>query len=65
LSERVNVYLPKQLIARADKKAAEMGMNRSSFFGLALTQALALADISRTGKLFTIPEQKTKRPRKP
>jgi predicted RNase H-like HicB family nuclease len=64
LSERVNVYLPKKLIARADKMASEMGMNRSSFFGLALSQALALADI-RTGKLITIPEQKTKRPRKP
>jgi predicted RNase H-like HicB family nuclease len=66
VSERVNVYLPKQLIARADKKASEMGMNRSSFFGLALSQALALADLSlRTGKTITIPGPKAKRPGKP
>jgi hypothetical protein len=34
-SERVNVYLPKSLIERIDRLAAEMGMNRSSFFGMA------------------------------
>lgn len=39
-SERVNVYLPKQLIARADERAAALGMSRSSFFGLALNLAL-------------------------
>ena len=39
-SERVNVYLPKSLIARADKCAAERGMSRSSFFGFAVTIAL-------------------------
>jgi predicted RNase H-like HicB family nuclease len=39
-SERVNVYLPKSLIRRIDKRAAELGMNRSSFFGLAATTAL-------------------------
>ena len=39
-SERVNVYLPKSLIARADKRAAEMGMSRSSYFGLAISIAL-------------------------
>jgi predicted RNase H-like HicB family nuclease len=39
-SERVNVYLPKSLISRADKRAAELGMSRSSFFGLAVTNAL-------------------------
>jgi predicted RNase H-like HicB family nuclease len=39
-SERVNVYLPKSLIARADRRAAELGMSRSSFFGLAVTSAL-------------------------
>ena len=32
-SERVNVYLPKSLIARIDKRATELGMSRSSFFG--------------------------------
>ena len=36
-SERVNVYLPKRLIAQADARAAELGMSRSSYFGLALS----------------------------
>src|SRR3977135_957457 len=40
-SERVNVYLPKSLIGRVDKRAAELGMSRSSFFGLAAASALA------------------------
>jgi predicted RNase H-like HicB family nuclease len=40
-SERVNVYLPKSLIARVDRRAAELGMTRSSFFGLAASTALA------------------------
>jgi len=39
-SERVNVYLPKSLIGRVDRRAAELGMSRSSFFGLAATRAL-------------------------
>jgi predicted RNase H-like HicB family nuclease len=39
-SERVNVYLPKSLIARIDKRATEFGMSRSSFFGFAATIAL-------------------------
>src|SRR6266436_7559857 len=39
-SERVNVYLPKSLIGRVDRHAAELGMSRSSFFGLATTWAL-------------------------
>jgi predicted RNase H-like HicB family nuclease len=39
-SERVNVYLPKSLIARIDKRAAELGMSRSSFFGFASSLAL-------------------------
>jgi predicted RNase H-like HicB family nuclease len=34
-SERVNVYLPKSLIGRVDRRATELGMSRSSFFGLA------------------------------
>jgi len=41
-SERVNVYLPKSLIARADTRASELGMSRSSFFGFALTTTLSL-----------------------
>ncbi|MDE2465629.1 MAG: type II toxin-antitoxin system HicB family antitoxin [Alphaproteobacteria bacterium] len=36
-SERVNVYLPKSLLAEADKRATELGMSRSSFFGLAVS----------------------------
>jgi predicted RNase H-like HicB family nuclease len=39
-SERVNVYLPRSLIERIDRHAAEHGMTRSSFFGLAATYAL-------------------------
>lgn len=39
-SERVNIYLPKSLLARADKRAAEHGMSRSSFFGFAVKMAL-------------------------
>ena len=40
-SERVNVYLPKSLIGRVDRRAAELGMSRSSFFGLAATTAMS------------------------
>ena len=40
-SERVNIYLPKSLIERADRRAAELGMSRSSFFGFAANHALA------------------------
>ena len=36
-SERVNIYLPKRLIERVDLEAAERGMSRSSFFGLAVS----------------------------
>jgi hypothetical protein len=36
-SERVNVYLPKSLIEWVDRTATDMGMNRSSLFGLALS----------------------------
>jgi predicted RNase H-like HicB family nuclease len=39
-SERVNVYLPKSLIARVDRRATELGMSRSSFFGFAATNVL-------------------------
>jgi len=40
ISERVNVYLPKSLIEQVDKVAAEWGMSRSSFFGLAVKHVL-------------------------
>ena len=36
----VNVYLPKSLITRIDRRATELGMSRSSFFGFAATIAL-------------------------
>jgi predicted RNase H-like HicB family nuclease len=39
-SERVNIYLPKQLLERVDRRATEMGMSRSSYFGLAANLAL-------------------------
>jgi len=40
-SERVNIYLPKSLIERADAVAADWGVSRSSLFGLALTRLIA------------------------
>lgn len=64
-SERVNVYLPKSLIGQVDRRAAELGMSRSSFFGLAASTALTqfprllegLAEprskVHRTGRLQT------------
>ena len=65
-SERVNVYLPKSLIGRVDRRAAELGMSRSSFFGLAVTGALGqatdpfrmalpplLAEVHKAGRLRT------------
>ena len=48
-SERVNVYLPKSLIGRADRRAAELGMSRSSFFGLAINGRARL--VSRPRRL--------------
>lgn len=39
-SERVNIYLPKSLIERVDRAAAEQGMSRSSFFGMAVSRQL-------------------------
>lgn len=39
-AERVNIYLPKNLLARADSRAEELGMSRSSFFGLAISMMI-------------------------
>lgn len=39
-SDRVNVYLPRQLLARADGFAAATGANRSGVIGVALRQFL-------------------------
>ena len=36
-SERVNIYLPRSLLAEADNYAKTLGMSRSSFFGLAIS----------------------------
>ncbi|HUO91450.1 MAG TPA: type II toxin-antitoxin system HicB family antitoxin [Rhizomicrobium sp.] len=41
-SERVNIYLPKHLLARADEAAARLGMSRSSFFGLAISAMMGV-----------------------
>jgi predicted RNase H-like HicB family nuclease len=48
-SERVNVYLPKSLIGQVDRRASELGMSRSSFFGLAATTTLASFPFVREG----------------
>ena len=56
-SERVNIYLSKSLIARADRRAAELGMSRSSFFGYAITSALALLPAGGFGHLAPMPSR--------
>jgi predicted RNase H-like HicB family nuclease len=50
-SERVNVYLPKSLIARADDIAAGWGMSRSSLFGLAITRLVMSPGIIVPGEV--------------
>jgi predicted RNase H-like HicB family nuclease len=61
-SERVNVYLPKSLIGRADQRAGELGMSRSSFFGLALN--VALASYTGGGIVLPLPRQPPSKARK-
>ena len=39
-SERVNVYLPKALIERMDRRAEDLGMSRSSLVGFAVSRML-------------------------
>ena len=39
-SERVNIYLPKRLLERVDRRSGELGMSRSSYFGFAANLAL-------------------------
>jgi predicted RNase H-like HicB family nuclease len=39
-SERVNVYLPRAMIERMDRRAEELGMSRSSLVGLAVSRVL-------------------------
>jgi predicted RNase H-like HicB family nuclease len=71
-SERVNVYLPKSLIARADARAAELGMSRSSFFGFALSTTLGIFGMKKPGSLPRLSQKAiiqigaaTKPPKKP
>jgi predicted RNase H-like HicB family nuclease len=45
-SERVNIYLSRSLLARADRRAAELGMSRSSFFGYAITISLSMPGVA-------------------
>jgi predicted RNase H-like HicB family nuclease len=49
-SERVNIYLPKRILARADKRAAELGMSRSSYFGLAISTFLDPTNVAGLGQ---------------
>ena len=48
-SERVNIYLPRNLLVRADKRAAEFGMSRSSFFGLAISAMISQSYLEMVG----------------
>jgi predicted RNase H-like HicB family nuclease len=41
-SERVNIYLPKALIERMDRRAEAQGMSRSSLAGFAISRMLDL-----------------------
>jgi len=50
-SERVNIYLPKNLILRADKRAEELGMSRSSLFGLAVSSLLGKQSVAELTSL--------------
>ncbi|HEY2444890.1 MAG TPA: type II toxin-antitoxin system HicB family antitoxin [Rhizomicrobium sp.] len=54
-SERVNIYLSKSLIARADRRAAELGMSRSSFFGYAITAVMTASPITGLSHLAPSP----------
>jgi predicted RNase H-like HicB family nuclease len=55
-SERVNIYLPRNLIMQADKKAQELGMSRSSFFGLAISSLMGWSFKDKTS--LTMPRSK-------
>ena len=62
-SERVNIYLPGSLLARADRRAAELGMSRSSLFGYAITNALAVLPLAAFGHLAPVPPRSRRPPR--
>ena len=59
-SERVNIYLSRSLIARADRRAGELGMSRSSFFGYAISMALSMPAIAGLGHLGAVPARRGK-----
>jgi predicted RNase H-like HicB family nuclease len=50
-SERVNIYLPKALLARIDLRTQALGMSRSSFFGLAASWTLDSLDTGTVSRL--------------
>ena len=62
-SERVNIYLPRNLIMQADKKAQELGMSRSSFFGLAISSLMGWSFKDKTS--LTMPRSKIETGEKP
>jgi predicted RNase H-like HicB family nuclease len=70
-SERVNIYLPKSLLDRLDRRANELGMSRSSYFGFAANLALGVFDprtqwgkeALRVAKATKPPATKRKRPK--
>ncbi|HEX4158270.1 MAG TPA: hypothetical protein VHY79_07325 [Rhizomicrobium sp.] len=41
----MNIYLSRSLLARADRRAADLGMSRSSFFGYAINVSLSMPAI--------------------
>ena len=57
-SERVNVYQPKSLIGRVDRRAAELGMSRSSFFGLAVSVTMDSPHIAAFRTDLTAPRSR-------
>jgi len=62
-SERVNVYLPKSLIERVDRRASELGMSRSSFFGFATANALGGSLVQGRFRATGLAEPRSKEPR--
>ena len=49
-AERVNVYLPKSLLERADAFAKAAGLNRSSFFGVAARELMNEPGVGGVGE---------------
>jgi hypothetical protein len=50
----VNVYLSKSLIGRADRRAAELGMSRSSYFGYAVSLALLSRPVETLSRIAPV-----------